>query len=285
MAGIFRVHNKFHRSSHHTLSSARTQDQGLDPIASSKEPFNGIFYNNLTDQRRSYNIKTNSFEWYSTYATVYSLSSNWDSIKTTYATVNSLSSDWQLGYSAYQTLNPLSSNYNSAYTDVNANSAIWSDPNLLYTNRAQENTKSKTFRGYDLSIESDDTVNWDLDIAQVAFLVLDRDIVLKNPITGTQKKGGLYTLYIKQDETDGGWHVDFEASYKFPISTLSNEIINYSLSGITVINFISDGSIMFGDFYQINEPDSNIWLDMVGISDNIWDDPLTAPLGGISWVD
>jgi hypothetical protein len=68
MAGFLRLHNKFHRSSHHTLPSASVQDQGIDPLASEQEPFNGIFYNNLTDQERTYNILTNSYDWYSTHA-------------------------------------------------------------------------------------------------------------------------------------------------------------------------------------------------------------------------
>ena len=97
MAGFFRLHNKFHRSSHHTLSSTAVQDQGLDPIASQQEPFNGIFYNNLTDQQNSYNILTDSYDWYSTYSTVCGLSANWDSIGTTYTTVCANSANYRPG--------------------------------------------------------------------------------------------------------------------------------------------------------------------------------------------
>ena len=251
MAGIFRIHNKFHRSSHHTLSGTLTQDQGVDPIASRAEPFNGIFFNILTDQTRSFYIKTNSYEWHRAYSTVSTLSSNWDSIKTTYTTVNAFSANWDLGYSAYLTVNPVSANYNAAYTDVNANSANWSDPNLLYTNRVQENTRSKTFSGYDLTIDSGNLVDWDLNIAQVAFLFIDKDITLKNPTIGTQKKGGLYTLSIIQDAV-GGRSVDFGNNYKFPKGVIISNIINKSSSGITVLNFLSDGSTMFGDFYLID---------------------------------
>lgn len=249
MAGIFRTHNKFHRSSHHTLSSTLTQDQGVDPIASKLEPFNGIFYNNLTDQERSYNILTNSYEWYSTYATVSTLSANWDSIKTTYTTVNTFSGDWNSGYSAYLSINPLSAKFQSVYTEVNANSANWGDGNLLYTNRVQENTKSKTFKGYDLTINSNDAVNWDLDIAQVAFLKVDRNVTLLNPNANTQKKGGIYTLYIIQ-ENGGGWFVNFENSYKFPIGTNATTDMVKTLSAVTTINFLSNGTLMLGDFYS-----------------------------------
>jgi hypothetical protein len=254
MAGIFRIHNKFHRSSHHTLSGTLTQDQGIDPIASQLEPFQGIFYNNLTDQSRSYNILTNSYEWYSTYSTVSSLSSNWDSVKTTYTTVNQFSADWNLGASAYYTLKPLSSNFESTYTTVNANSANWGDPNLLYTNRVQENTKSKTFKGYDLVIDSGGNVEWNLDIAQVAFLKLTENVTIKNPTVGTQRKGGLYTLYIIQEESGGfvGWDVLFDDSYKFPVGVDPSTSLNRNLSGVTVLNFLSDGSLMFGEFYTLN---------------------------------
>lgn len=249
MAGIFRTHNKFHRSSHHTLSSTLTQDQGVDPIASKSEPFNGIFYNNLTDQERSYNILTNSYEWHSTYVTVSSLSANWDSIKTTYTTVNTFSSDWNSGYSAYVSINPVSANFQSVYTVVNSNSANWGDGNLLYTNRVQENTKSKTFKGYELTINSNNTVNWNLDIAQVAFLKLDRNVTIVNPNIGTQKKGGIYTLYIIQ-ENGGNWAANFENSYKFPIGTNISTDMAKTLSGVTIINFLSNETLMFGDFYK-----------------------------------
>jgi hypothetical protein len=248
MAGIFRTHNKFHRSSHHTLSSTLTQDQGTDPIGSRLEPFNGIFFNNLTDQSRSYNILTNSYEWHSTYVTVSSLSANWDSIKTTYTTVNTYSADWQLGYSAYVTLNPLSANYNSVYTTVNTYSADWGDPNLLYGNRVQENTKSKTFAGYDLTIDALNEVEWNLDIAQVAYLKLDKNATIKNPSVGTQKRGGLYSLYIIQ-ENGGGWSLSFLDSYKFPIGVNISTDIATTLSGVTIINFLSNGTLMLGDLY------------------------------------
>ena len=249
MAGIFRTHNKFHRSSHHTLSSTLTQDQGVDPIASASEPFNGIFYNNLTDQDRSYSIATNSYEWYSTYVTVSTLSANWDSIKTTYSTVNAFSADWNSGYSAYLSINPLSANFQAVYTDVNANSANWGDPNLLYTNRVQENTKSKTFAGYTLSINPANTVNWNLDIAQVAYLVLDKDVTILNPDLGTQKRGGIYTLYIIQ-ENGGNWTANFSDSYKFPIGVNIATDMQKTLSGVTILNFLSNGTLMLGDLYK-----------------------------------
>jgi hypothetical protein len=248
MAGIFRAHNKFHRSSHHTLSSYLNQDQGTDPIASYNEPFNGIFYNTLTDQIRSFNINTNSYEWYSTYSTVSSLSSNWDSIKTVYTTVYYESGGWGLGYNAYLTLKTVSANYDSTYTTICANSALWGDSNLLYTNRVQQNTRSKTFSGYTLSINGGN-VDWDLDIAQVAFLDVNGNVTIKNPPSVSMKRGGIYTLYVKQIN-GGGWSVNFDTVYKFPVGTVIPNDISQTPNGVTVLNFLCDGSLMFGDLYK-----------------------------------
>jgi hypothetical protein len=253
MAGFFRLHNKFHRSSHHTLSSLAPQDQGCDPIASKQYPFNGIFYNNLTDNQRSYNISTNSYEWYSTYFTVCSLSANWDSIGTTYKTVCALSANWSNGYNAYLTLNALSANFQSTYTTVCAYSAAWGDnANILFTNRVQENTRSKTFSGYTLSIKPDNTVDWNLDIAQVAYLTLDRNVTLNNPIFSTLKNGGLYNIYIIQGLPSGGYSVTFDSRYQFPVGFDPLTDINFNLSGVTIINFLCDGNLMFGDPYKTN---------------------------------
>lgn len=252
MAGFFRLHNKFHRSSHHSLSSTSVQDQGIDPIASEKEPFNGIFYNILTDEARSYNINTNSYDWYSNYTTVNTFSANWDSVGTAYTSVNSNSANWDKGYSAYVTLCAVSANYNSVYTTVCANSSFWGDEYLLYTNRVQENTKSKTFSGYHLTIKPDNTVDWDLDIAQVAYLKLDRNVTLKNPIPSTMKSGGLYNLYVVQGSPSGGYSLTFETNYIFPVGVNVATDMNFSLSGITIFNFFCDSVFMYGDFYKTN---------------------------------
>jgi hypothetical protein len=252
MAGSFRLHNKFHRSSHHTLTGTSTQDQGIDPIASKEEPFNGIFYNNLTDQNRTYNILTNSFDWHSNYTTVCSTSSNWDSIGTTYTTVCSNSANWNLGYNAYLTFSSVSSNYESTYTTVCANSAFWANEFVLYTNRVQENTRSKTFSGYQLGVNIDDTIDWNLDIAQVAFLTLDRNITINNPEPSTMKKGGLYNLYVVQGNPSGGYSLDFGDLYLFPVGVNVATSMNYLLSGVTIFNFICDGVYMYADLYKTN---------------------------------
>jgi len=41
-----RFHSKYHRTNHHTLTSATNPDAGHDPIASSEQPFQGDFYIN-----------------------------------------------------------------------------------------------------------------------------------------------------------------------------------------------------------------------------------------------
>ena len=40
-------HNKFHRSTHHTVSAPGFLDSNLDPIASESQPFSGVFYNSF----------------------------------------------------------------------------------------------------------------------------------------------------------------------------------------------------------------------------------------------
>lgn len=252
MAGFHRLHNKFHRSSHHTLTGTDTVDGGSDPIASEQLPFNGIFYNNLTDQFRTYNILTNSYDWNSVYVTVNTLSSDWGLIKTTYTTVNTKSANWDKGFSAYTTLKEVSSNYNSVYNTVCANSAAWSESEfILYTNRVQENTRSKTFKGYNLTAYDNNTVDWNLNIAQVAFLNLDKpELFLNNPLPSSMKKGGIYNLHVYQKNSVGGYDLYFGDKYLFPLT--SESTLNYSPSGFTIFNFFCDGEYMHGDCYQTN---------------------------------
>ncbi len=210
-------------------------------------PFIGPFYNNLTDENSSYNILTNSFEWHSTFLTVSSLSANWETIKTAYTTVNAYSADWNSGYSGYLSLYPLSADYNDVYTEMNTNSSNWSDFDLLYSNRVQTNSKSKTFRGFNLTINPDNTVNWDLETAQVAYITMTSSLTVLNPDSGTQKKGGLYTLYI-QKQNDSICDIVFEDLYELPY----NFTINNELSGVTIVNFISDGYMMYGNLFTSN---------------------------------
>lgn len=249
MAGTFRYHNKFHRSSHHTLTGTNIEDQGLDPIASENQPFVGVFYNTITDQNRSYTLNSNSLFWHNVYTTVRSFSANWDTLRSTYTTVNAFSSFWNDGYNAYLSLSPLSSNYLNTYTAVQANSAVWGDPDIMFTDKVQENTRSKTFSGYPLSVNFDSTVNWDLDIAQVAFLTLTQNLTVQNPSPSSMKRGGIYTLYLLQ--ANGGNHTAyFQTAYRFPLGDNISANMNKTLNGVTIINFISDGTLLFGDYYK-----------------------------------
>ncbi len=250
MAGTFRFHNKFHRSSHYTLTGTNVEDQGLDPVASQNQPFLGIFYNTITDQSRSYTFNSNSLFWHNAYVTIRTLSANWGNTGPLYTTVNTLSNNWNKGYDAYVTLNPLSGNYESTYTVVQSNSAVWSDPTVMFTNKVQENTRSKTFSGYPLTIvPSASTVDWDLDVAQVAFLTLTQNVTVQNPTQSSIKKGGLYTLYIIQGN-NGGYTASFQTAYRFPLGDSISVNMNKSLSGITIVNFISDGVLLFGDYFK-----------------------------------
>lgn len=249
MAGTFRFHNKFHRSSHHTLTGSDIEDRGLDPIASQNQPFIGVFYNTLTDQNRSYTINSNSLLWHNSYMTVRALSGNWGTQGSTYSTVNSLSSNWNNGYTAYLTFRPLSSNYESTYTTVKSNSAIWGDPEIMFTNKVQENTRSKTFSGFPLSINPNSTVDWNLDIAQVAFLTMTQNLTVQNPAQNSIKRGGIYTLYLIQ--SNGGNHTAyFGTAYRFPLGDNISLNMNKTLNGVTIINFISDGVLLFGDYFK-----------------------------------
>jgi hypothetical protein len=256
MAGTFTLHNKFHRANHHTVSATNVIDSGFDPIASLKYPFKGVFYNILTDNNSSYSIDTNSYEWYSTYTTVNSYSATWMLTRSLYNTVSSLSANWNLGYGAYTTLLANSAKYESVFTTVCSYSAEWGSPFLMFTNKVQEYTHSKTFSGQTLvnnGLEGLSSFDWNLNTQQVAFLTLDRDIFINKPFDDTFINGGLYTLVIKQ-KNDGvvgtGYEVEFDATcYRFN-NRVDNPVINVvnkSLSGITVINFIAINELLYGD--------------------------------------
>lgn len=257
MAGTFTFHNKFHRANHHTLSSFDIVDSGFDPIASKSHPFLGIFYNRLTDQARSFNIDTNSYDWYSAHSTMVSFSGIWMPTLTLYTTVRSLSDNWNLGYVGYTTFFGNSSRYDSVFTTVCAFSASWGSPYLMFTNKVQEYTHAKTFSGQELT--PDPTIfnlsayDWNLDTQQVAFLTLDRNIVLRNPTEGTIIEGGLYTLVVKQrndNVANSGYNIEFEPVYRFNERFSEADglnLVNKTLSGITVYNFIAIGGFLFGD--------------------------------------
>ena len=250
MAGTFKFHSKLHRASHHTISGTNVPEAGLDPIASEGYPFLGIFYTILTDKFRSFNTPTNSYDWWSGYNTVRMVSGNWAPTLSLYNTVNTLSSVWDLGFSGYTTLNATSARYSDTSTVIETYSANLNSPYILFTNVAREYTASKTFSGTDLTLTpSTSTIDWDLDNNQVTFYTLTCNITCANPIN--QKNGGTYTLVFAQDSY-GGHDVSFSTAYRFnnvyPGYPLTTGIVSLQPDYKTVITFVSNGTLMFGDY-------------------------------------
>lgn len=250
MAGVLTFHNKFHRANHHTLSGFDIVDSGMDPIASKRYPFLGIFYNKLTDTNRTYNIDTDSYQWWSAFTTVEAYSANWMLTKSVWTTVNRTSGEWNLGYNAYLNLSAFSGYWVSTYNTVCAFSAAWGSPYLMFTNRVQEYTHAKTFSGQTLGLVTISAYDWNLDTQQVAFIKLDRDSFINNPDEETIKNGGIYTLVFQQDNTTiapTGHEVEFDTVYRFNDRARLNNIVNKTLSGITIINFLAIGNYLYGD--------------------------------------
>lgn len=260
MAGSYTFHNKFHRANHHTFIADDQIDAGLDPIASAEFPFNGIFYNLVTDARKTFVIETNSFEWWSAYTTMGAYSATWMLTRSLYTTVSSLSDNWNNGYEGYLLLRANSGNWDNSYTTISTFSASWGSPFLMFTNKPQIYTHSKTFSGQQLQLakilnletgeETDipglSSYKWDLNTQQVAFHTLDKDITLFNPEPETMVQGGLYTLVVTQKSNDG-FDITFDTQYRFNSLQQFNNVVNKTLSGITVINFICLNDFMLGD--------------------------------------
>jgi len=249
MAGTFKFHSKLHRANHHTISGTNVPDAGVDPIASQAYPFLGVFYTILTDRFRTFNIPTNSYDWWSGYQTVYALSGRWAPTLSLYNTVNSLSNNWNSGFSGYTTLNANSGRYNNVSTAIETYSANWNSPYILFTNVAREYTTAKTFSGTDLTLtESTSTLGWNLDNNQVTFYTLTCNITCANPTN--QKNGGIYTLILQQDG-NGGHEASFSTAYRFnniyPGFPVTDGIVNLTPNYKTVITFVSNGTLMFGD--------------------------------------
>lgn len=243
MAGIYRFHNKFHATSHHTITG-HGHDGGSDPIGSIVEPFQGIFYNILTDNDRSFSITTNSVEWWTAYTLLTQLSGNWAPSLSLYNTVNSLSDNWNLGYNGYLSFRANSGSYDSVYATVCANSASWNDPFFMYTNRAQEYTRSKTFSGTNLTYISQlSSVDWDLDSNQVTFFSMLSDTFFNNP--SNIKKGGTYFLSLSHSGKSRRAY--FDTAYRFNRELIYTGFVDLSAFSRVNVDFISDGTLMYGD--------------------------------------
>ena len=148
-------HNKFHRSSHHTVATPGYPDSNKDPIASLTAPFSGIFYNKFEAlvSPTLFNIQTfsgisvitfqgvqisiislgslpgfiftDSKTWHDTKVTIQTLSAGWEKYPTTYTTVVQNAGNWSLGYSGFQTLENL--NLDSLEQTYNEYISYWSD--------------------------------------------------------------------------------------------------------------------------------------------------------------
>lgn len=245
MAGTFKFHSKLHRASHHTAPSITIPDSNTDPIASEELPFKGVFYTILTDSAGSYNIPTNSFEWWSTYNTVNTLSGNWANTRSMYTTINTLSDNWNNAYVAYTVFQANSSKYESVYTTVSTFSAQWNIPGVMYLNVAQEYTASKTFSGTNLANNNSPlTLSWDLNTDQCTFITMISSYFVSNPLN--MKKGGTYVLTCIQPSVSGN-DAFFDTAYRFNDTPLQSGIIDIRPNRRTVITFVSDGTLMYGD--------------------------------------
>lgn len=239
MAGYITFHSKLHRANHHTLSGFDIPDSGFDPIASKNSPYVNIFYNRITDKERTFVIDTNSLEWWHAFTTTISYSALWMRTKSVWTTVNNLSAEWNLGYNAFLNLQSFSGKWVSVYTTVSSYSASWGSPYLMFTNRVQTYTHSKTFSGQTLGLISVSSYNWNLDKQQVAFIDVDQNIFINNPDYGTVVTGGFYTLVLKNPLN---YNIFFDTLYQ-----LNEHTYIRPLTGIIVINFIGIEGRLFGD--------------------------------------
>lgn len=239
MAGYITFHSKLHRANHHSLSGLDIPDSGFDPIASKVKPYVNTFFNRITDKERSFTIDTNSIQWWYAYTTTIAYSALWMKTKSVWVTVNTLSADWNLGYNAFLTLQSFSGRWTSVYTTVSANSASWGSPFLMFTNRVQTYTHSKTFSGQTLGLVSVSSYNWNLITQQVAFIDVQRDIFINNPDYNTAVTGGIYTLILKNPSN---YKILFGTVYQ-----LNQHTYIKPLTGIVVINFIGIEGRLFGD--------------------------------------
>ena len=232
-------HNKFHQSIHHTASSAGYPDSATDPIAGLGNEFLGTFYNAVCG------VDVTSTEWRSNYLQVKPLSGEWGKYLTTYNTTRSLSAFWNLGYGFSTNFLANSADYEAADSTLAANSAYWFNLYNAFTiGDIQQYTRQISFSAVEL-VEVASNIDWNLDTAQVAFINLQSpSVTIRNPTN--VKKGGTYTLVIRQDQA-GSRLVSFESNYILNISSPGIMLQPY---GITVIRFISNGIKLFGKVTQ-----------------------------------
>jgi hypothetical protein len=222
------------------VSGFDVPDSGYDPIASKTSPYKNIFYTTITDKICSFHINANSLEWWQAFTTTLAYSALWMRTYSIWTRVNTLSSLWELGYNSYLTLKTLSGRWISTYTTVSANSALWGSPYLMFTNKIQTYTHSKTFSGQTLSlIDGISSYGWNLDTQQVSFVDVDKDLIILNPNVGTCRTGGVYTIVLKNPLN---YKIYFDDQY-----VLNEHAYERTLSGIIVVNFNGIDDKLYGD--------------------------------------
>jgi hypothetical protein len=162
-----------------------------------------------------------------------------------YTTINTLSNNWNVAYVTYTVFNPNSSKYESVYTTVSTFSAQWNLPNIMFLNVAQEYTASKTFSGTNLANNNSPlALSWNLDTDQCTFITMISSYFISNPLN--MKKGGTYVLTCLQPSVSGN-DASFDTAYRFNNTPLLSGIIDVTPNRRTVITFVSDGTLMYGD--------------------------------------
>lgn len=281
----FVYHNNFHRSNHHTVALQGFPESAADPIASEEFPFQGLFYNNCSDQHGNFVGLSNSYEWWSTYITVTSNYIEWNKFPTTYTSVYSNSANWQNNKLLYTTYNSLSNNWNSLYDTYAENGDYWIrkiDGNQVYGNRVQEYTKQKTFSAAFINSDNVNNIVWNLSSSQVGMYVATDNITFNN-FTGA-KRGGIYNLVLI---TDASCISSLSASFnikKFRFLDLNSN--TYCITGIHLrkFQFTYDGSFLLGrsHLYDISPPDRDVYYAGEGIllyENDVLTSPITLETG------
>jgi hypothetical protein len=115
------------------------------------------------------------------------------------------------------------------------------NPNIAKTNVAQEYTAQQNFDAVTLTDST--SINWDLNVAQVAKLTIGITIGTRNINNPTNMKdGGTYILKITHGSTPKT--IVFGSAYKFPGGTAP--VFSTGPNAVDIITFISDGVNMYG---------------------------------------
>ena len=277
----FTYHINNHRSNHHTVGLPFLPESSADPIASESFPFQGIFYNNLGKLIG----EDNSYNWWSSYETTKENYIEWNKFRTVYTVLNSNSAQWQNIESVYTTYNSLSDNLNSAYNTFYENKNYWFykiDGYQKYDNISQEDTKQKNFSTDYVYLDESNNFVWDLSANQVAFYVIDNDLLFSD-FTGA-KKGGLYDLLLISDAScDTSLNIDFDSN-KFKFYNDVNTFSYPDVHGIK-LKFIYDGEFLVclkKNIYNITPPEKNTYYAGTGIklyNNNVEVNPITVDVG------